>query len=81
MESFLKSIERLTTFWTGKSVIVNMSNIWKQVELPDLVIWLITNHLSYEDIRNLRVTCKQLKEIVDQRTFTSLHLFVERSFK
>ena len=75
MESFFKSIERLTTFWTEKSV--KTSNIRKQVELPDLVIWLITNHLSYEDIRNLRATCKQLKEVIDQRTFISLHLFVE----
>ena len=77
MESFFKSIERLTTFWTGNSVIVKASSSPKLFELPELIIWLVTNYLSYEDIRNLRVTCKQLKEIVDQRTFTSLHLFVE----
>ena len=46
------------------------------IELPELVIWLIADHLNYEDIRNLRVTCKRLKAIIDQRKLRSLHLFV-----
>lgn len=46
------------------------------LELPELVIQLISEQLSYEDLRNLRVTCKTLKQIIDQRPFASLHLFV-----
>ena len=49
----------------------------KIVKLPEMVIWLICEQLSYEDLRNLRVTCKRLKEIADQRPFLSLHLFVD----
>ena len=45
-------------------------------ELPELVIWLISDHLNYEDVRNLRLTSKRLKEAIDQRRFDSLHLFV-----
>ena len=45
-------------------------------ELPELAIWLISEHLNYEDVRNLRLTCKRLKEAIDQRRFDSLHLFV-----
>ena len=46
------------------------------IELPELVILLISKELSYEDLQSLRVTCKKLKAIVDQRTPQSLHLFV-----
>ena len=46
-------------------------------ELPELVLLFISQQLSYEDLRNLRVTCKRLREIVDQRTPRSLHLFVK----
>lgn len=53
-----------------------MANSPTLIELPELGITLISQHLSYEDLRNLRVTCKQLKKIVVQRTPRSLHLFV-----
>ena len=46
------------------------------VEFPELAIWLICDQLSYEDLQNLRATCKQLKEIIDQRPYQSLHLFL-----
>ena len=49
----------------------------KIIDLPELVVWKIAEHLSFEDIQNLRVTCKLLKRIMDQRTNTSLYLFVE----
>ena len=48
-------------------------------ELPELAIFRICGHLSYEDLINFRVTCKRLKAVVDQRPsplFRSLHLFV-----
>ena len=48
------------------------------IELPELSILLILDHLSYEDLQSLRVTCKKLKAIVDQRTPQSLHLLVDR---
>ena len=54
-----------------------MEKIPKMLKLPDLAIWLICDQLSYEDLRNLRATCKQLKAIIDQRPFRSLHLFLE----
>lgn len=53
-----------------------MENSVGLVKLPELVILLISRHLSYEDLQNLRVTCKKLKEIIDRKTFQSLHLFV-----
>ncbi|KAI3479641.1 hypothetical protein L1887_58302 [Cichorium endivia] len=53
-----------------------MANIPTIIDLPELVIWLISEKLSYEDRQNLRVTCKQLKEILNQRPFRSLHLFL-----
>ena len=46
------------------------------IELPELVIWLISENLNYEDLQNLLVTCKKLNVIINQRTFRSLHLFV-----
>ena len=46
------------------------------IELPELVILLISERLSHEDLQNLRVTCKRLKNIIDRRTPRSLHLFV-----
>ena len=54
-----------------------MEKIPKMIQLPDLAIWLICDQLSYEDLRNLRATCKQLlKAIIDQRPYRSLHLYV-----
>ena len=50
----------------------------KMIELPELVISLISEQLSYEDLRNLRATCRKLKVILDQRTFRSLHLLVKK---
>lgn len=47
--------------------------------LPELVISLIANHLSYEDVRSLRVACKRLKEVIDQTKFGSLHLLVNKN--
>ena len=48
------------------------------IELPELSILLILEHLSYEDLQSLRVTCKKLKEIVDKKTLRSLHLLLDR---
>lgn len=47
------------------------------VEMPELVFRHISQHLSYEDLQNLRATCKALRQIVDQRTARSLHIFVD----
>ena len=49
------------------------------VELPELVILLISQQLSYEDLGNLRVTCKRLKEIIGRRTPRSLHLLTDEN--
>ena len=38
-----------------------MANGQEMIELPELVILQISQQLSYEDLRNLRVTCKKLK--------------------
>lgn len=46
------------------------------IELPELVIQLISDQLTYEDLLNLRVTCKKLKEVLDCRKFSTLHLYV-----
>lgn len=43
--------------------------------LPCLVHELIGEHLSYEDLLNLRLTCKRLREFVDQKPFKKLILF------
>lgn len=48
-----------------------------KIELPELVIWLIAEQISHEDLQSLRVTCKKLKEAIDQRPSRNLHLFVE----
>lgn len=45
-------------------------------ELPELVVWLISEYLSYNDRLSLRMTCKRLKEAIDLRTSRSLHLFM-----
>ena len=44
----------------------------KMDKLPELVNELISEHLSYDDLQNLRLTCKALKQIVDQREFKRL---------
>ena len=45
-------------------------------QLPDLVIELINEYLSYEDLASLRVTCKRLKEFIDRKAFVILYMFV-----
>ena len=45
-------------------------------KLPELVLELIGECLSYEDLLSLRQTCKTLKRFVDQKQFESLFLFV-----
>ena len=46
--------------------------------LPELIIELTCGYLSYEDILVLRSTCKGLKQLVDQKKFTKLNLFVKK---
>lgn len=53
-----------------------MENRVQLISLPELVIQLIVQRLSYEDLRNLRLVCKKLKVIVDQKTSRSLYLFM-----
>lgn len=45
-------------------------------DLPLLVLNLIYDNLSYEEVLVLRCTCKRLKEFVDGKKFTKLNLFV-----
>lgn len=45
-------------------------------DLPILVIDFILDHLSYEDLINLKRTCKQLRIIIDQRKFKKLIIFI-----
>ena len=45
-------------------------------KLPELVLVLISEYLSYEDLLSLRRTCRTLKQFVDQKQFESLFLFV-----
>ena len=45
-------------------------------KLPELVLDLIGEYLSYKDLLSLRRTCKTLKQFVDQKQFESLFLFV-----
>ena len=47
-------------------------------DLPELVLDLISDHLSYEDMLVLRSTCKSLKAFVDHKKFTKLNLFVRK---
>lgn len=54
-----------------------MANRPELIELPELVILLFSSYLSYGDLKNLRMTCKRLKEIIDQRKFRTLHLFIK----
>ena len=54
---------------------VKMESSPTMVELPALVVLLISEYLNYNDLRSLRVTCKRLKAIIDLRTFRSLHVF------
>ena len=46
--------------------------------LPELILDVLCEHLSYEDILMLRCTCKSLKTFVDLKKFTILHLFVRK---
>lgn len=47
------------------------------LDLPELVLDLIYDHLSYEDVLVLRSTCKGLKWFVDGKPkFTKLNLFI-----
>ena len=46
--------------------------------LPELILDVLCDHLSYEDILMLRCTCKSLKFFVDSKRFTTLHLFVRK---
>ena len=46
--------------------------------LPELVLDLVYDHLSYEDVLALRSTCKYLKSFVDEKQFSKLHLFVRK---
>lgn len=43
-------------------------------DLPELILDLVCDHLSYEDVLALRSTCKDLKVFVDRKQFTKLHL-------
>ena len=45
---------------------------------PKLVFDLVFAHLSYEDLQALRCTCKGMKEFIDEKQFTKLHLFVRK---
>lgn len=48
-------------------------------ELPVLVMELICDYLSYEDLFHLRLTCKKLSEYVDRRSIGSLYVFVKQN--
>ena len=45
-------------------------------DLPELVLCLVCEHLSYEDLLVLRCVCKGLKQFVDGKEFTKLNLFI-----
>lgn len=45
-------------------------------DLPELVLNLVCDYLSYEDVLVLRSTCKGLKRFIDGKHFTKLNLFV-----
>lgn len=47
-------------------------------DLPELVLDLLCELLSYEDVLALRSTCKGLKWFVDGKQFTKLNLFVRK---
>lgn len=44
------------------------------------ILNLLCDHLSYEDVLALRSTCKDLKQIVDGKQFTKLHLLIRKHF-
>ena len=44
-------------------------------KLPFVPLKIIFNNLSYEDVFNLRVTCKKLKEVIDKCKPTKLNCF------
>ena len=46
--------------------------------LPELILDVLCEHLSYEDILMLRCTCKSLKTFIDSQRFTTLHLFIRK---
>ena len=47
-------------------------------DLPELILDLVCDHLSYEDVLALRCVCKGLKEFIDRKSFTKLNLFVRK---
>ena len=46
------------------------------LDLPELVLCLVCEHLSYKELNALRSTCKDLKKFVDEKPFTKLNLFI-----
>ena len=46
--------------------------------LPELILDLVCERLSHEDVLALRSTCKDLKQFVDAKEFTRLNLFVRK---
>ena len=46
--------------------------------LADLILDVLCDHLSYEDVLTLRCTCKSLKTFVDSKKFTTLHLYIRK---
>ena len=53
-------------------------NLKMLAKLPELILDVLCDHLSYEDVLMLRCTCKSLKTFVDSKRFTTLHLFVRK---
>lgn len=47
-------------------------------DLPELILELVCDRLSYEDVLALRSTCKGLKVFVDGKQFTKLNLLVKK---
>ena len=46
-------------------------------DLPELILCLICEHLSYKELLVLRCVCKGLNQFVDGKEFIKLNLFVE----
>lgn len=53
------------------------SDVFPLTELPTLVLERTLDYLSYEDLFALRRTCKWWKELIDQRKFRRLILFID----
>lgn len=45
---------------------------------PELIFDLVCNHLSYRDVLALRSTSKGLRQFIDGKPFTRLHLYVQK---